>query len=209
MMARLNDRETRVRALSGAVFVVVVMAAIGWGPWSNAVLWAAVALLGLREGWRAQPESKAKVALAVMPAAAAMGAWGWMSEPYDPWPVLAFVWMIWANDTGAYLVGKPLGKHKLWPRISPGKSWEGFIGGMAAAALVAGAVFGWEWSAMGALIGALSTAGDLTESAWKRRLGLKDSGQLMPGHGGALDRFDGFLFAAPAYWAFMCIFAVA
>ncbi len=208
-MARLNDRETRVRALSGAVFVVVVMAAIGWGPWSNAVLWAAVALLGLREGWRAQPESKAKVALAVMPAAAAMGAWGWMAEPYDPWPVLAFVWMIWANDTGAYLVGKPLGKHKLWPRISPGKSWEGFIGGMAAAALVAGAVFGWEWSAMGALIGALSTAGDLTESAWKRRLGLKDSGQLMPGHGGALDRFDGFLFAAPAYWAFMCIFAVA
>jgi phosphatidate cytidylyltransferase len=208
-MARLNDQETRVRALSGAVFVVVVMAAIGWGPWSNAVLWAAVAVLGLREGWRAQPESGVKVALAVVPAAVAMGAWGWMTEPYDPWPVLAFVWMIWANDTGAYLVGKPLGKHKLWPRISPGKSWEGFIGGMAAAALVAGAVFGWEWSAMGALIGALSTAGDLTESAWKRRLGLKDSGQLMPGHGGALDRFDGFLFAAPAYWAFMCIFAVA
>lgn len=208
-MARLNDRETRVRALSGAVFVVVVMAAIGWGAWSNAALWGVVAFLGMREGWKAQPTGGWKVALAVLPAAFAMVAWGWMSDPYDAWPVLAFVWMIWANDTGAYVVGKPLGKHKLWPRVSPGKSWEGFAGGLVASSLVAGGVFGWEWSPLGALIGALSTAGDLTESAWKRRLGLKDSGQLMPGHGGALDRFDGFLYAAPAYWAFMCIFAVA
>ncbi len=208
-MARLNDQETRTRALSGAVFVVVVMAAIAGGAWSNAVLWAVVAALGIREGMRAQPKAWGQVALAVLPAAVAMGAWGWTSEGYDPWPVLAFVWMIWANDTGAYVVGKPFGKHKLWPRVSPGKSWEGFFGGMVAAALVAGAVFGWEWAALGALVGALSTAGDLTESAWKRRLGLKDSGQLMPGHGGALDRFDGFLYAAPAYWAFMCIFAVA
>jgi CDP-diglyceride synthetase len=208
-MARLNDRETRVRALSGAVFVVVVMAAIGWSPWSNAVLWILVAFLGMREGWRAQSKGGWKVALAVLPAAAAMVSWGWMDEPYDAWPVWVFVWMIWANDTGAYVVGKPFGKHKLWPSVSPGKSWEGFVGGLVASAFVAGAVFGWEWSVMGALIGALSTAGDLTESAWKRRLGLKDSGQLMPGHGGALDRFDGFLFAAPAYWAFMCIFAVA
>ena len=208
-MARLNDQETRTRALSGAVFVVVVMVAIAGGAWSNAVLWAVVAGLGIREGMRAERKAWGKVALAVLPAALAMGAWGWTAEAYDPWPVLAFVWMIWANDTGAYVVGKPFGKHKLWPRVSPGKSWEGFVGGMAAAALVAGAVFGWAWAALGALVGALSTAGDLTESAWKRRLGLKDSGKLMPGHGGALDRFDGFLYAAPAYWAFMCIFAVA
>jgi phosphatidate cytidylyltransferase len=208
-MARWNDRETRVRGASGAIFVVVVMAAVAWGPWSNALLWSLVTGIAVHEAWRAQRWGGWGVALAVLPAASAMVAWGWTDSPYEPMRALAFVWMIWANDTGAYVIGKPFGRHKLWPRISPGKSWEGFFGGMLAAAGVAGSVFGWEWAALGAAVGALSTAGDLTESAWKRRLGLKDSGRLMPGHGGALDRFDGFLYAAPAYWVFMCIFAVA
>lgn len=208
-MGGLSDRETGVRAMSGAVFVAVVMGAIAGGAWSNAALWVVVGALALREGWRAQRQGWSGMLLAVLPATGSMVAWSWPVGGYDPWPVLAFVWMVWANDTGAYLVGKPLGRHKLMPRVSPGKSWEGFAGGLLAAGSVAAAVFGWKWAVMGVAVGALSTVGDLTESAWKRRRGIKDSGQLMPGHGGALDRFDGFLYAAPAYWLFMCIFAAA
>ena len=115
--------------------------------------------------------------------------------------------MIWANDTGAFVVGKPLGKHKLWPSVSPGKSWEGTVGGAVMAALVAALALGPEWAWLGGLMGALSTAGDLTQSAWKRRRNMKDSGNLLPGHGGIMDRFDGFLYAAPVYVILWCIFA--
>ncbi|MGB2015172.1 MAG: phosphatidate cytidylyltransferase, partial [Flavobacteriales bacterium] len=87
------------------------------------------------------------------------------------------------------------------------KSWEGTVGGVVASALVAGLSLGWEWAWLGGLMGALSTAGDLTQSAWKRRRNMKDSGSLLPGHGGIMDRFDGFLFAAPVYAILWCIFA--
>ncbi len=208
-VARGNEWVTR--GLTGIAFVLVVMGAVVWSAWSNALLWALVAALAWSE-WCKAPEGpttawpKAVLWIFPVPALAAL-VWLGEAEPYDPWPILSFLWMIWANDTGAFVVGKPLGKHKLWPAVSPGKSWEGTVGGVVASSLVAGVSLGFEWAWLGGLMGALSTAGDLTQSAWKRRRNMKDSGSLLPGHGGIMDRFDGFLYAAPVYAILWCIFA--
>ena len=126
-------------------------------------------------------------------------------------PLSIFVFL-WINDTGAYCCGSLLGKHKLFPRISPGKSWEGSVGGgifvIGAAALI------WhlteqngindlqlslyEWMGLGITVAVFGTWGDLVESLFKRTLGIKDSGNILPGHGGMLDRFDSSLLAIPA-----------
>lgn len=117
----------------------------------------------------------------------------------------SFFFMLWANDTGAYFAGTKFGKHKLFERISPKKSWEGFIGG-AIAALILGYVCHLIfpdsysllfWLAMALTVVIFGTLGDLAESMLKRSLGIKDSGTILPGHGGILDRFDGLLLAAP------------
>ena len=126
-------------------------------------------------------------------------------------PLSVFVFL-WINDTGAYLCGSLLGKHKLFPRISPGKSWEGSIGGGILVMIVA--VLVWylleqyeqnalgmsalEWAGLGLVIVIFGTWGDLVESLFKRTLGIKDSGHILPGHGGMLDRFDSSLMAIPA-----------
>ena len=112
---------------------------------------------------------------------------------------------IWINDTGAYLSGVTLGKHKLFPRISPKKSWEGAIGGALATTASAFAVAHffpfmniWQWVGMALVVVVFGTFGDLTESMIKRHLDIKDSGRILPGHGGILDRLDSMLFAIPA-----------
>lgn len=126
----------------------------------------------------------------------------WRLE-YAAWSILAFLLVIWANDTAAYFVGLAAGRHKLASRISPGKSWEGAAAGLAAGAIVGAAVADLlQMQPVGGLLfGALTTIasqfGDLFESAMKRKAGMKDSGTLLPGHGGILDRFDGILVAAP------------
>ena len=134
-------------------------------------------------------------------------------------PLSVFIFL-WVNDTGAYCVGSLLGRHKLFPRISPGKSWEGSIGG---AIFVLAAAYGisWldnmeiadaehaspilsgmlsipEWLGLGLVVVVFGTWGDLVESLFKRTLGIKDSGSILPGHGGMLDRFDSSLLAIPA-----------
>ncbi len=125
-------------------------------------------------------------------------------------PLSVFIFL-WTNDTGAYCSGSLLGKHKLFPRISPGKSWEGSIGGgilvLAVAALVGYIDLGSEinsglniikWMGLGLVVVVFGTWGDLVESLFKRTLGVKDSGNILPGHGGMLDRFDSSLMALPA-----------
>ena len=126
-------------------------------------------------------------------------------------PLSVFVFL-WVNDTGAYCCGSLFGKHKLFPRISPGKSWEGSVGGgvfvLAAAALVwyltdsydmnPTGMDMWEWMGLGLVVVVFGTWGDLVESLFKRTLGIKDSGNILPGHGGMLDRFDSSLLAIPA-----------
>jgi phosphatidate cytidylyltransferase len=122
-----------------------------------------------------------------------------------PQIVLWLVLLVIAADIGAYFAGRSFGRHKLAPRVSPGKTWEGALGGLAAVALVAsaGAVhFGLAilpCVAFGGAIGIFSVIGDLTESMFKRAAGLKDSGALLPGHGGMLDRIDSVTAAAPLY----------
>ena len=123
---------------------------------------------------------------------------------------LAFLLMLWANDTGAYIFGVKYGKRKLFERHSPKKSWEGFFGGMFTSVLVAvglSYIFTenhmWVWAGMAVLIASFGTLGDLVESMLKRSLDTKDSGNLLPGHGGLLDRFDGLLLAAPVVYAYL------
>lgn len=116
---------------------------------------------------------------------------------------------IWLNDTGAYLVGCTIGKHRLFERISPKKSWEGFFGGMAfciAAGTFAHHLIGGckaIWIPFAIIVSVFSTWGDLVESLIKRTAGVKDSGNIMPGHGGVLDRIDSLLFVAPAILAYL------
>jgi phosphatidate cytidylyltransferase len=117
--------------------------------------------------------------------------------------VLFVILLVWSSDIGAYVVGRLVGGRKLAPRISPGKTWSGAVGGLVAA-MVAGAavclVLGgpvWWAALVAGVLGVVSQAGDLLESAVKRHFGVKDSGGLIPGHGGLLDRLDGMLAAAP------------
>lgn len=123
---------------------------------------------------------------------------------------LAFFIMLWANDTGAYLVGRSLGRTKLFERHSPKKTWEGFFGGVLISALAAFIIsrfypeLQWrQWISVAVLIGCFGTLGDLTESMLKRSINIKDSGNILPGHGGLLDRFDGLLLAAPVVFTYL------
>jgi phosphatidate cytidylyltransferase len=131
---------------------------------------------------------------------------------YNPNILFGYFLIMWINDTGAYLTGKSLGKTKLFERISPNKTWEGTIGGVLFSFLLA-----WflstqfhelslqSWLIIAALTSITGSLGDLVESMFKRSTGIKDSGKLMPGHGGVLDRFDGVLVSAPFVAAYLSI----
>jgi len=123
---------------------------------------------------------------------------------------LAFLIMLWSNDTGAYLIGRQFGKTKLFERHSPKKTWEGFIGGIiisVVAALILGRFYEelkWnQWVSVAVLISCFGTLGDLVESMFKRSINVKDSGGILPGHGGLLDRFDGLFIAAPVVYTYL------
>jgi phosphatidate cytidylyltransferase len=132
---------------------------------------------------------------------------------FSPGIVIGFFLLIWANDTGAYLTGMSIGRHKLMERISPRKTWEGFFGGMIIAAIVAwflsrwlGVVDSLHWVIISFIISIAGTYGDLVESMLKRSLGVKDSGTIMPGHGGFLDRFDSAIISFPLVYLFISLF---
>ena len=116
---------------------------------------------------------------------------------------------VWSVDTFAYFFGRWFGKNKLAPQLSPGKTIEGSIGGLIGAILVGGAFGHWihlplmHGLAVGALAGVMGQVGDLFESALKREMGIKDFGRVLPGHGGALDRFDSLLFVAPLAYLYL------
>lgn len=132
---------------------------------------------------------------------------------YAPWVVLSYIYIIWMNDVGAYLVGITIGKHRLFERLSPKKSWEGFFGGLVFAiglSLLLAWIFGWSmmfWAGLAVVAVIGGVLGDLVESMFKRAAGVKDSGAIMPGHGGFLDRFDALLLSAPLVFLYFLIFA--
>ena len=258
-----------IRALSGAVYIALVIAAIYFGGWLFATFFGILLVLGIHEAQKLSRKGKARktvayldiaigVALfvgtfasmeygitykitAVLPIALLLAryvsglylkeksptlSWaaslftiGYVALPLTAlallhhcysMPVVLFMFVcIWLNDTGAYLVGCTIGKHRLFERISPKKSWEGFFGGMAfciAAGSFAHLLIGGSqavWIPFAIVVSVFSTWGDLVESLIKRTAGVKDSGNIMPGHGGVLDRIDSLLFVAPAILAFM------
>ncbi len=129
---------------------------------------------------------------------------------FSPFLVLGFIFIIWANDTFAYIFGSLLGKNKLYEKVSPGKTWEGFIGGFIFAMLTgyAYSLFYTElvwihWVVIAGIISVTGTLGDLVESKLKRKAGVKDSGNLLPGHGGVLDRFDALIFSMPFVFVYV------
>lgn len=131
---------------------------------------------------------------------------------YRPLMILGIFFIVWANDVGAYLFGVTLGRHKLFPRVSPKKSWEGFFGGLLCAVAV-GALMShlqsapiYLWAVGGAVISIFGVYGDLVESMFKRSVDIKDSGSIIPGHGGFLDRFDALFLAAPFIFIYFIIF---
>jgi phosphatidate cytidylyltransferase len=130
-------------------------------------------------------------------------------DPVNGFVALMFVLLVvWVTDIGGYFAGRGIGGPKLWPRVSPKKTWAGAFGGFAGSLIVAGgfAAFGYGKAvpllALGAILSVVSQAGDLFESAVKRRFGVKDSSHLIPGHGGLMDRLDGFIAAIVAAWIF-------
>ncbi len=132
---------------------------------------------------------------------------------YTPKLLIALFVLIWIYDSGAYLVGVSIGRHRLFERISPKKSWEGAVGGTLTALFYTYFISGYipeikleHWLAIGFLTVVSSTFGDLTESMIKRYFGIKDSGSIFPGHGGILDRFDSLFFAAPVLVMYVKLF---
>ena len=124
----------------------------------------------------------------------------------------AFI-LVWINDTGAYIVGKNFGKQKLFPSVSPKKTVEGFLGGLFFAcvasyfiALFTETLDSTHWLALAIVVSVFGTIGDLIESKFKRQAGVKDSGVIMPGHGGLLDRLDSIIFTAPFFYLFLRLF---
>lgn len=202
----------------------LMMAAIAWAAGPNLFAFKAATLLGavwwlfaLVWLWRFEfgqaDRGRFRMLKLLAGSLAAVPAWAalvWLHQLPDHGPrwALFAVMLVWAADTGAYFVGSRLGRSKLAPKISPNKSWEGFWGGLAGASLVAVIgvkLLGLGWGDLPALVlltlvaAMMSVAGDLFESLLKRHSGHKDSGRIIPGHGGMLDRLDSILAALPVF----------
>ncbi len=174
-----------------------------WSPW-----WFAVVLPGWLAGmaWSRLPRPGVLMLLWIaLPLASflALGYAGGDGRYLSPLP-LSVIALIWINDTFAYLSGSGLGRHPMTPGLSPGKTWEGMAGGLMATLLggfalskLTGLFVEGRWALVALLVSLLALAGDLFESAMKRQAKVKDSGSLLPGHGGVLDRFDSLLFVSP------------
>ena len=205
-----------VYTFAALAFVEVVM---GGCCWNTSVVWIVLALIPLLmfsgfvlELFRNYEHPIANVGVTLMGAVyVALPVSAMLAVPqllsgqgeWLPWYAVCYILIIWANDVFAYIVGMTLGCHRMCERISPKKSWEGFVGGVAAAIGFA-ALFGYllggniaVWAGLGAIIAVTGVAGDFVESLFKRSAGVKDSGAIMPGHGGILDRFDALLISAP------------
>jgi phosphatidate cytidylyltransferase len=198
----VRHRGLLLRILSAVALGPLLLAAIWFGfPWIDLV--AALAAPIIVSEWIGLTRGRPLVRLlAVAYTLAALTALLWLRHQptHGRETVMWIMLCIWATDIGAYVVGRAAGGAKLAPRISPGKTWSGLIGGMAWAAVVS-AIVGYAFdlgdtialAAIGAGLAVVGQIGDLVESAAKRSAGVKDSGTLIPGHGGLLDRIDGLI----------------
>lgn len=221
------------RTISGVILVTIMLFMIDYSSKTYIALWALLAFATVGEfaglvvnHWGRLGRQSALIALlgaAYILLCYALLVFGFGHEPHNRMLVIMMMTIIWANDVGAYLIGSQLGRHKMAPRISPKKSWEGFAGGIIVAVAVAilWQVMFWskaqtpvemlfvdQWTffiLLGVVIALGSVVGDMLESLFKRKIGVKDSGNIIPGHGGVLDRFDALLMAVPLVWIYLKI----
>lgn len=172
----------------------------------------------ITELWRNKPQPIENIAITltgiiyvILPSTLVIGISG-LPALKDSWYIIftGFLLLTWANDVFAYLIGSVFGKHKLFERISPAKTIEGTAGGVVFTILAAWLLHytnsplnEWQWMLMAAVVCLTAVPGDLTESLFKRSLGIKDSGNLLPGHGGMLDRFDALFLSAPFVFVYL------
>lgn len=220
-LARLSglEKPTASWAFAGLVgaglwlaWVLLDSGSLHWALWLLAAWWCVMTVVLVLRRAQLVRVSGLRVGNLVIGGLLLAGAWASVvalhSEASGPVLVLYLFVLIWLADSGAYFAGRALGRHKLSPAVSPGKTWEGAIGGLAGAAvaalvLVLGGFAGQlplaAFVTLSLLVALVSIGGDLWESRLKREAGVKDSGSLLPGHGGMLDRVDSLIAAAPVY----------
>ncbi|AZD00398.1 phosphatidate cytidylyltransferase [Pseudomonas chlororaphis] len=216
--ARLAGFEAQSTRIAYAVVVAALLFLMqllpGIAPWvlGAAVLWWGLATFLVltyprtREHW-AGAAAKLVIGLLIL-----LPAWQGLvfikQQPLGNWLIMAVMVLVWGADIGAYFSGKAFGKRKLAPQVSPGKSWEGVYGGLLLSLVITaavGLVAGWSVGQIilgllgAAIVVFISVVGDLTESMFKRQAGIKDSSNLLPGHGGVLDRIDSLTAAIPVF----------
>lgn len=211
----VKKSDLGVRVVSAVVMIAVAGTALWLGGWVWTAFVAAVALGVLWEWWElvrlgsTRPAIRIAGALFGMVYIAAAASILWFFRNFGIIPVLIPLLCVVATDIGAYFSGRTIGGPKIAPSISPSKTWAGLIGGMAASTLamfMVDGIQGWnghfaEIALLGSGLAILAQAGDFLESWMKRKAGVKDSGSLIPGHGGLLDRVDGLLAATLGYFA--------
>ena len=208
-LVRLSPAPAYAAVAAGSLGIVLASgtASLRAFGWLGVAWWLAaiVAIVRPREPGPVPARVPGALAgwLVLVPAGAALA--DLHSRPDGPALVMTLFAIVWAADTGAWMAGRRYGRRRLAPRVSPGKTWEGVAGGMAAAMATGAAAAWWMGLALtaalpaAALAAAGSVVGDLYESLAKRRAGVKDSGRILPGHGGLLDRIDGLAAASPVY----------
>ncbi len=213
MLIKANIKINFIVTLALAVFIYVASFLVNSGISQSSIYYIIIPLISflfLRELFNVKSKPFENIGASLLCAIyiaapfALMHSLGFNHEVYNfKLPLSVFV-LVWINDSGAYLSGVSIGKHKFFERISPKKTWEGTIGGFVLT-LVAAYVFSllWndlslmQWIIFGGIISVMAVLGDLLESMFKRNTGIKDSGSILPGHGGILDRFDAVIFALP------------
>lgn len=182
---------------------------------SFTLLPAVFAVSAMVQLWNHSEQPFREAAYTLVPmlyAAIPLGLMTWLH--FDHNVLVMVLIMVWMNDNGAYMGGSIYGKHKMWPRHSPGKTWEGTATGILITLIIAyfiGPLFNadiawYHWLVLGLICSVIDTLGDLVESMLKRSVDMKDSGKIMPGHGGFLDRFDSLLIATPFVFVYMILF---
>lgn len=209
-------------ALTVIALVMVALVPVLNAGYGFAFMWMAItlfppvfALCAIVQLWNHSEQPFREAAYTMVPmlyAAIPLGLMTWLHINYSA--LVMVLIMVWMNDNGAYMGGSLYGKHKMWARHSPGKTWEGTITGVVITLLVAvfvgplfnSAIAWYHWLVLGLICSVIDTLGDLVESMLKRSVGMKDSGSIMPGHGGFLDRFDSLLVATPFVFVYLTLF---
>ena len=211
--------ETVKRAISGAIYVAVMLFGVSY-QWSFHALFVLIGVICIYEMLKLRKGKNKFFSLlyVIIPLIFIHFVGLTYSEPigftYHPAIIMFMFILTWTFDTFAYLVGKPIGKHKIMPSISPKKSWEGFLGGFIFMLLVSHLInplFVFKNSQFNPYVFAIilpftATLGDFLESHFKRQAGVKDSGNFIPGHGGMLDRMDAFMITIPILYIYLKIF---